>query len=366
MEAKMPKRTILYRQHVQAGAQIVDFCGWEMPLHYGSQLEEHHHVRSSVGMFDVSHMGVVDITGSDAFYFLRFLLSNDIQKLSESGRALYTCMLNHEGGILDDLIVYRIADEDYRLIVNAGSFDKIMAWLTEQAERYVIDIHPRDDLAMVAVQGPDAIHRVRDVLDIDEVSEKLKNLKPFRFLHHDEMFIARTGYTGESGVEIILPESKAVALWKDLLKARVKPCGLGARDTLRLEAGFNLYGGDMDETTTPLESNLAWTVSWNDAEREFIGKSALKKQLEQGVKRQLVGLCMPTRGMMRSHQKVFCNENSIGEITSGGFSPILGHSIALARIPVGDFTSASIDYRGKKIPVNVIKPPFVKQGQKAF
>lgn len=359
----MPKQTSLYRQHVQLDAHMVDFCGWQMPLHYGSQLQEHSHVRSSAGMFDVSHMRVIDLEGGDAFYYLRYLLANDVLKLSQDGQALYTCMLNETGGVVDDLIAYRIGEEHYRLVVNACSHARVIEWLYKHIERYVVEVIERSDLAILAVQGPDAINKAIQAL---ELPVSLRSLKSFHFIEHQDSMIARTGYTGEDGIEILVPNDKVQAVWKSLRKAGVEPCGLGARDSLRLEAGFNLYGSDMDEGTTPLESNLAWTVSWSDSERDFIGKKALQKQLETGVKRQLVGLLMEERGVMRSKQKVFVVDNGEGEITSGGFSPTLGHSIALARIPIKDKSELEIDYRGKRIPVLKIKPPFVRQGQKAF
>ncbi len=361
----MLKRTPLYQQHVQAGAQIVDFFGWEMPLHYGSQLLEHRHVRSSVGMFDVSHMCIIDILGGDAVYFLRFLLSNDIQKLVEPGRALYTCMLNHRGGIIDDMIVYRLNQNDYRLVVNAGSGQKVLQWLHLHTDRYDVLILERDELAILAVQGPDALHYVTEALSTDD-AKAISKARLFSFIELDDLLIARTGYTGEDGVEIITSDAKVRALWKSLLKEGVKPCGLGSRDTLRLEAGLNLYGADMCEDTSPLETNLAWTVSWDDRARDFIGKQALQAQLERGVEYQLVGLLMTDAGVLRDHQKVYFENDQEGEITSGGFSPTLGHAIALARIPMGDMQQAMVERRGKRIPVSIVKPPFVRRGQKIY
>lgn len=356
-------RTALYREHVHLGAQMVDFCGWKMPLHYGSQLDEHHHVRVSVGMFDVSHMGIVDISGSDAYYYLRYVLANDVKKLTSKGLALYSCLLNEQGGVIDDLIVYHIDNDLYRLVINAGSRQKVLDWLHTHTDRYDVVIEERNDLALIAVQGPDAIKRVISVLKKSSLAENIEHMRPFHFVEDGNMLIARTGYTGEDGVEVMLPVSLASDFWKSLLKINVAPCGLGARDMLRLEAGLNLYGSDMDETTSPLESNLAWTVSWNDIERDFLGKKSLQQQLQRGVKQQLVGLLMKERGMMRHQQKVFFDGNGVGEITSGGFSPILGHSIALARVPINATSHAAIEYRGTKIPVQIVKPPFVKHGK---
>lgn len=352
----MPQKTPLYQQHLDSGAQLVDFCGWNLPINYGSQLEEHQCVRQSSGMFDVSHMTIIDISGNDSPVYLRKLLANDIAKL-KSRRALYTCMLNPQGGIIDDMIVYYRAENHYRLVVNAGSRDQVWQWINQQAESYQVKLEEQKDSAIIAVQGPEAINKVAlAITDIDH--DALKNMRPFSFIEHQPLLIARTGYTGEDGVEIMLPANLAATVWQQLLAQNVTPCGLGARDSLRLEAGFNLYGCDMDQTTSPLESNLAWTVSWKDESRDFIGKSALQAQREKGVTRQLVGLMLEARGMMRAHQGVLTDKGK-GEITSGGFSPSLGFSIALARIPITDSETVSIDARGKQLTAKIIKPPFI-------
>jgi len=361
----MLKQTPFYKQHVKAGAKLVDFAGWEMPLHYGSQIEEHHHVRQETGLFDVSHMGVVDVSGDDATYFLRYVLANDIQKLAEPGRALYTCMLNDQGGVIDDLLVYRLADDHYRIVVNAATRQKDFTWLEEQSELFDVAVNEHPELTIIALQGPKAMHVASKAFDSATIS-RLEALKPFRFIMKGETLIARTGYTGEDGLEIISPAKSAVELWKQFVRNGARPCGLGARDTLRLEAGLNLYGSDMDEATSPLTSNLAWTVCWRDADRNFIGRDALKQQIENGVKDQLVGLIMEQPGVLRDHQKVLIDGDGEGEITSGGFSPTLGHAIALARLPVGTGGAASIERRGQHIPVKIVKPPFVRHGEKQF
>lgn len=352
-------QTALYREHVAHGAQMVDFCGWQMPLHYGSQLQEHHQVRVSVGMFDVSHMGILDVIGSDAYYFLRYVLANDIAKLKQPCSALYTCLLNETGGVVDDAIAYYLAPGHYRLVINAGSRQRVVRWLTEQADRYDLVLRERDDLSIIAVQGPDALTRVVAALKKAPIADQLSALTAFQFAYDDAVFIARTGYTGEDGFEILLPHADAVKLWKALLKEKVPPCGLGARDSLRLEAGLNLYGADMDEAISPLEANLAWTVSWKDASRRFIGRESLEQQLHQGVTRQLVGVVMEAPGMMRAHEPIYFSDGSEGEVTSGGFSPALGRSIALARVPARVAVPAFVNYRGKSIPVKLVKPPFV-------
>lgn len=362
----MLQQTPLYKQHVKAGAKLVDFAGWEMPLHYGSQIEEHHHVRQQAGLFDVSHMGVVDVDGEDATYFLRYVLANDVQKLKEPGRALYTCVLNEQGGVIDDLLVYRVDHYKYRIVVNAATRAKDVAWLEKHSELFDVAVNERPDLTIIAVQGPKAMTIAAHVFDA-HVMQQLDALKPFRFIMQGDTLIARTGYTGEDGLEIISPAKTTPDLWKKFIHTGAKPCGLGARDTLRLEAGLNLYGSDMDETTSPLTSNLAWTVCWRDADRDFIGRAALQKQIDDGVKQQLVGLVMEQPGVLRDHQKVRIDGNGEGEITSGGFSPTLGHAIALARVPLdimGD--AAKIERRGQQIPVKIVKPPFVRHGEKQF
>ncbi len=353
----MSQNTPLYSQHTALNAHIVDFCGWQMPLHYGSQLEEHQAVRSTAGMFDVSHMAIIDLTGVDSLNYLRYLLANDAKKL-KPGRALYTCLLNHKGGVVDDMIVYYLQENHYRIVANAGSRESVWQWLNQQKESYQVTLTLFENWSIIAVQGPDSLAKMALAWP-SLTAETLQAMRPFSFIQQGEALIARTGYTGErNGLEVMLPAASALELWQNLLAQGVHPCGLGARDSLRLEAGFNLYGSDMDESVTPLESNLAWTVSWTDENREFIGKAALQQQLKAGIARQLVGLILSTRGMMRAHQKVMTSQGE-GEITSGGFSPHLGHSIALARIPNTDDKSVTIDSRGKTLTATIINPPFI-------
>lgn len=355
-------KTALFNAHQEAGAKIVDFGGWDMPIHYGSQIEEHHFVRKNVGMFDVSHMTIVDVKGPQAKRYLQYLLANDVDKLLIEGKALYSGMLNEQGGVIDDLIVYRMP-VDYRVVVNCGTREKDLAWMAKQAETFDVTLTERSDLAMIAIQGPEAIEKVKALKA--EASDLIAGLSVFQGLEFDAWMYCRTGYTGEDGLEVMLPNDQAEAFWDGLLSANVKPCGLGARDTLRLEAGMNLYGQDMDESVTPLESNMAWTVSFSEG-RDFIGKSALLSQKEAGVANKLVGLILETRGVLRGHQKVCLNGNIVGEITSGSFSPTLGYSIALARVSSSLVDSCQVDMRGKYIDVKVVKPPFVRFGNKAF
>lgn len=358
----MTKRTPFYDLHVQANAKMVDFAGWDMPLHYGSQLNEHHQVRQHAGMFDVSHMGVVDLHGADAGVYLRRLLANNIDRITP-GRALYTCMLNESGGVLDDLIVYKIDNDNYRIVINAGTRDKDLAWMRMQAEPFNVTLTERTDLAMLAIQGPAIPQKITQLFPATH--QAIQALKPFSFTQQGAWFIARTGYTGEEGYEIILPATETAQLWQDCIAQGILPCGLGARDTLRLEAGLNLYGADMDETVTPLESNLAWTVVMDPADRQFVGREALEAQQQSGVKRRLVGLVLQGPGVIRNHQKVIINEGE-GEVTSGGYSPTLEKSIALARVPADVGETCLVEIRNKSVPAQVIKPPFVRHGKKVY
>lgn len=361
----MGKRTPFYDLHLEAHAKIVDFFGWDMPLHYGSQIQEHHLVRQHAGMFDVSHMGIVDIHGKDTAAFLRRLVANNVDRLG-TGKALYTCMLNEQGGVIDDLIIYQIMPDFFRIVINAGTREKDMVWMRGHVEPFDITLHERVDLAMLAIQGPEVKDKIARLLP-PPVCETIQHLTPFTFTTFNDYFIARTGYTGEDGYEIIFPVSDAVKLWQALLTAGVSPCGLGARDTLRLEAGLNLYGSDMDETVTPYESNLAWTVVMDPKERSFIGREALEKQQEQGIQRRLVGLVLDGPGIIRNHQKVKLEGDGEGEVTSGGYSPTLEKSIALARVPASIGSRCHVEIRNnKQIPAQVIKPPFVRHGKKMF
>ena len=352
----------MYQQHVDAGARIVDFGGWDMPLHYGSQKEEHHAVRQNAGMFDVSHMTIVDLYGDRVRQFLQHLVANDVAKLKDYGKALYTCMLNADGGVIDDLIIYFIADNEYRLVVNAATRDKDIAWITEHAAPYSVDVVERPELAMIAVQGPHARQLAAECIDAEWRDVALA-LKPFNGTQAGDVFIARTGYTGEDGWEMVMAADAAVAAWDCLVAAGVAPCGLGARDTLRLEAAMNLYGSDMDETISPLEAGLEWTIAWTPAERDFIGRKAIEGQRQASDRRRFVGLLLEDKGVLRNHQKVIVEGIGDGEITSGGFSPTIGRSIALARLPAGDYDRAHVEVRGKLLNARIVKTPFVRNGE---
>jgi aminomethyltransferase len=356
----MSQQTVLNARHRELGARMVDFGGWDMPIAYGSQIEEHHQVRRDAGMFDVSHMTVVDLHGERVREFLRHLLANSVDKLKKPGKALYACMLNEQGGVIDDLIVYFLGETHFRLVVNAATRDKDMAWINRQATEFAVDVRERRELSMIAVQGPNGRERVLGLLSA-EGRAAVEPLGKFAAAEADGLFIARTGYTGEDGFEIIVPEPQALDLWNRLLQAGVAPCGLGARDTLRLEAGMNLYGQDMDETVSPWEAGLAWTVAL-DAGREFIGRAALEQQKAAGVPRQLIGLVLDDKGVLRHGQTVRTAVGD-GEILSGTFSPTLGKAIALARVPAGEPGSLAVDIRGRDVPVRQVTPPFVRDGK---
>ena len=339
---------------------MVDFVGWALPINYGSQIDEHHQVRTEAGMFDVSHMTVVDVRGPHSRDFLSRLLANDVGRLRSPGKALYSCMLNEKGGVIDDLITYFMAEDWFRMVVNAATRDKGVAWLERQAADFRIAVTEHYELAMLAVQGPEAREKVHSVLP-EEAVAALDGIKPFSAAESNDLVIARTGYTGEDGYEIMVPGETAAGLWERLLGAGVKPCGLGARDTLRLEAGMNLYGQDMEEDVTPLESGLAWTVSMKD-DREFIGRPALERQLAAGLENKLVGLVLEGRGVLRPHQAVTTDAGA-GMTTSGSFSPTLQRAIAFARVPIGAADRCTVEVRGKQLPARIVKPPFVRNGK---
>ncbi len=355
----MTKQLPLASRHLAQHAKMVDFHGWEMPLDYGSQMEEHAAVRSAVGLFDVSHMTVVDLLGTGVRQFLRQLLSNDVDRLTQRGEALYSCMLNHQGGVIDDLIVYYRAADQYRLILNSATRDQDLAWMQNLSSDFNVGIYERTEYVLLAVQGPKACDTVLSVLSPLQM-DAVSTLHRFASIEIDDVFIARTGYTGEDGYEIMVPVAQAGVLWDALIEKGAKPCGLAARDMLRLEAGLMLYGQDMDESTTPYESALGWTVALKPDDRDFIGRAALMMQQQQGVKRQLVGLVCLDKAILRHGQKVQCAEGE-GIITSGGYCPELKRSIAFARIPKTKETAATVTIRDVAHAVEIVKPRFYQE-----
>jgi aminomethyltransferase len=356
----MNNHTALHAEHIKLDAKMVDFFGWDMPINYGSQIEEHNAVRNDAGMFDVSHMTIVDVQGSQAQDYLRHLLANDVAKLTVKGKALYSGMLNETGGVIDDLIVYHFDATNYRVVVNSATKQKDLDWLNKQAQGFEVNVNPRDEFAMIAVQGPKAKQKAGTVFSAAQL-EAVAGMKPFYGVQAEDLFIATTGYTGEAGYEIIVNKTDAAALWQQLLDAGVVACGLGARDTLRLEAGMNLYGQDMDESISPLAANMGWTISWEPAQRSFVGREALEQQRTQGINK-LVGLVMTEKGVLRAGQTIRC-EAGAGIITSGTFSPTLGHSIAMARVPAGVGETVEVEMRKKWVTVSVVKPSFVRNGK---
>ncbi len=350
------KKTVLNEAHRKAGAKMVDFGGWDMPINYGSQIEEHHAVRKNVGMFDVSHMTVIDVQGPQATDFLLQLLANDITKLNLN-QAMYSTMLNQQGGVIDDLITYKVSETEYRVVVNAATRVKDLAWISQQIEAFDATMKEQADTAMIAVQGPNAMATIKPLLDLD-----LSETKRFYAAYNDDMFVGRTGYTGEDGVEIIVPSTAAEALWERLIEAGVQPCGLGARDTLRLEAGMHLYGQDMDENITPLECGLGWTIRKENA--SFNGAEALAKLRESGVNKKLIGLVLEGRGILRHDQTLIDDDGNQGIITSGGYSPSTEKAIAMAVVDKGMNTaSVQVQIRNKSLPCRVVKLPFVRNGK---
>ncbi len=357
----MGQRTPLYDLHLALGAKMVDFGGWDMPLHYGSQVEEHHEVRRDCGVFDVSHMTVIDVIGDQAKEWLQHLLANDVDRLNTPGRALYSAMLNEQGGVVDDMIVY-LMPAGYRLVVNAATREQDLAWMSAQAQGYAVQLLERPELALLAIQGPQARHKVAELVS-QARGQLIQQLKPFEGQSCGDWFIARTGYTGEDGLEILLPADQAPAFFNDLVGAGISPIGLGARDTLRLEAGMNLYGQDIHLSVSPLSANMAWTIAWEPDSRQFIGRAALEAEKAGGVPLKLVGLVLEERGVLRAHQVVRIAGIGEGEITSGSFSPTLSKSIALARVPTATADRAEVEIRGKWYPVRVVKPTFVRLGK---
>ncbi|TXH04963.1 MAG: glycine cleavage system aminomethyltransferase GcvT [Nevskiaceae bacterium] len=357
----MLKKTALNAEHARLGARLVDFAGWEMPIQYQSQLDEHHAVRQGAGMFDVAHMSAVDLHGAGTRAFLRHLLANDVAKLTLPGKALYTCMLREDAGVIDDLIVYFMREDWFRLVVNAGTTDKDLAWIRRHAASHGVEVRHRSDLGILAVQGPLARDKVAARLPQPLAQESMK-LQAFQAVAQGDLFVGRTGYTGEDGFELMLPHAELVTLWQQLLADGVRPCGLGARDTLRLEAGMNLYGQDMDEGTQPLESGLGWTVAWEPKDRDFIGRAALES-LRGRSPRKLVGLVLEGRGVVRAHMKVRFANGAQGETTSGGFAPTLKASIAFARVDAKAEGTCEVEIRGQWLAARVVKPPFVRNGK---
>jgi aminomethyltransferase len=372
-EPAVPRQTPLYALHRAAGARMVDFGGWDMPVNYGSQIDEHHAVRGDAGMFDVSHMRAVDLEGEGARDFLRHVLANNVDKLTAPGKALYSCLLRPDGGVLDDLIVYFLREDFFRLVVNAGTADKDIAWLRElmKARSPQLRLTPRDDLAMIAVQGPQARAKVWQALPGSEASSS--GLKPFfgieAPLPGGHCFIARTGYTGEDGFEIYTTDPDPGIIWATLIEKGTPlgllPIGLGARDTLRLESKLMLYGNDISDKTTVLEADLKWIVKLQKG--AFLGRPVIEKQLAEGLKRKLVGFELAEPGVARPHYPVYVKGQKVSEVASGTFSPLLKKAIGLVYLPIEATavgTEFEIEIRTKRTKARVIPTPFYKRADK--
>ncbi|MBA4501613.1 glycine cleavage system aminomethyltransferase GcvT [Marinobacterium marinum] len=366
----MGHKTVLHAQHHALGARLVDFSGWDMPLHYGSQVEEHHRVRQSAGMFDMSHMTIVDVSGAQARSYLRHLLAADVAGLRQKGQALYSVMLNEKGGVIDDLIVYLMTEPDasgewYRIVANSSSREKDLRWMADQALRFDVALTEQPELAMIAIQGPKARQRVEQVVS-ESRARLLSELKEFSGQESEGWFIARIGYTGEDGLEVMLPEEEAVDFWQQLLDAGVTPCGLAARETLRLEAGLSRYGAELDETVSPLAAGMLRGLDLEPKERLFVGREALEAVQAGGVTCRQAGLVMAGEAPLSAGQKVLVDGNAVGEVTSACVSPTLGCVIALARVPVSAADAAEVEVSGKRVQVQVVTPPFVRHGEKVF
>src|SRR3989442_10829561 len=360
------KRTPLYEQHRALGARLVEFGGWEMPVQYSGILEEHQAVRTHAGLFDVSHMGEFKVEGSDALAFLQYLVPNDISRLVV-GQALYTQLLLPDGGTIDDLLVYHLADKHFMLVVNAANIDKDFAWVEEQAKNFT-DVHvtnQSDATALLALQGPAAQSILQSLTDVDLASIRYYHFVP-GVVDGVNCIISRTGYTGEDGFELYCAPVDVVTLWTDLLEAGkaqgLLPAGLGARDTLRIEAGYCLYGHELDEQTNPLEAGLGWTVKLNKG--EFIGRDALLKVKEEGPKRKLIGIQMIERGISRAGYAIYENTLPIGALTSGAPSPTLNKNIGMGYVEASHAVvgnTVQIDIRGKRAAAQIVALPFYKR-----
>ncbi|MBF0296273.1 MAG: glycine cleavage system aminomethyltransferase GcvT [Magnetococcales bacterium] len=363
---KKPHQTILYDRHVGLGARITPFSGWEMPLHYGSQIQEHHAVRRSCGVFDVSHMGIVDLTGGDPLGFLQLMLACDPERLHDGG-GQYGLLLNDHGGVTDDLIAYRLAGDRFCLVINAGNREKDLAWLRIHAPAFKVTVSERTDLAMLAVQGPLSTRRMTETLP-EELAEAVSALPGFHILERRGWRVARTGYTGEEGYEVMLPLREAVTFWDRLLHAGVAAAGLGARDTLRLEAGLSLYGRDLHDKGNPLECGLGWTIAWDPPQRKFIGRPALEPLRHDPAVKKRIGLILEEKGVLRDQQTVLLDATPVGVITSGGYSPTLERGIALAIVErhLQPGSACQVDVRGRLLNARAVRPPFVRFGKSAL
>jgi aminomethyltransferase len=367
--ASQLKQTPLNAVHRQSGGRMVDFGGWDMPVQYpAGTIEEHLRTRTHAGLFDVSHMGEIDVRGPDAIPFVNRLTSNDVTKLLD-GQAQYSALTTPQGTVIDDLLVYRLSSVHLLLVVNASTTEKDWDWILSHRSNTLIDLNNVSaDYCQLALQGPDAQSILEKLTDLP-----LSEIKYYHFKHGTvdgvAGIVSRTGYTGEDGFEIYAPADRAEQLWNKILDVGqtgtltgVLPCGLAARNTLRLEAGMSLYGNDIDETTTLLEANLGWICKLDKG--DFTGREALARQKEEGVKRKLIGFEVTERGIARDHQEVVVNGERVGQVTSGSPAPFLKKNIGLAYVPV-DYASVGqqiqVDVRGRLVGAQIVKTPFYKR-----
>lgn len=368
MEPGKLKRTPLYECHVNAGARMVPFVGWEMPVQYKGVIDEHRAVRTAVGLFDVSHMGEIEVVGRRALDLVQYVTCNDASRLAV-GRAQYSGLMTPRGTFVDDLLVHKMADDRYFLVVNAANADKDYAYLCAQSAAFEdTDVVNRsEEFAQLAVQGPRALEVVQQLTPV-----KLDEIKYYRFVEGEvngaQSLIARTGYTGEDGFELYVAPEQAPALWDRLMEtgapAGIVPCGLGARDTLRFEACMHLYGNDIDDTTTPLEAGLEWIVKLEKG--PFLGRDALVRQRSSGVKRRLVGFEVTGRGIARHGYGVFSGDKQVGDVTSGTFAPTLGKPLGLGYVQqdlAGVGTPIEIDIRAQRVSARVVETPFYRRAR---
>ena len=350
-------KTPLNNAHIELGAKMVNFSHWEMPISYTSLIEEHHAVRNTAGVFDVSHMSVFDFNGGDQVAFFEKIFANDIKKISNEDKAIYGALLNEEGGILDDLIIYH-ANEKFRLVSNCSTREQNRQWYEKHAVEFGVEVVERSDMGILAIQGPDALSKI---LSIDGINPQVNNLQSFGCMFDGDKLYARTGYTGEDGLEIIVPSEDINQFWDQALKLGCTPIGLGARDTLRLEAGLNLYGNDMTIENHPYESNLGWTIDMTDKNRQFIGKQALLS-IDQSKSQKIVGIILRDKGVLRSGYEVIHDEGK-GVVLSGSYSPTLQSSIGLARVDQGYKKDGKVMIRNKMLNIDFVSPRFIERGK---
>ena len=348
-------KTPLYDAHIKLGAKMVNFSNWEMPISYSSLIEEHNAVRNAVGVFDVSHMSIFDFDGGDQVAFFEKIFANDVKKISKGNKAIYGALLNEKGGILDDLIIYN-ANDKFRLVSNCSTRNQNRQWFEKHAVEFGVKVIERSDMGILAIQGPNAMDKI---LAIKEIDAEVNDLQSFGCMFDDEKLYAKTGYTGEDGLELIVPNTAINDLWNQALDLGCVPIGLGARDTLRLEAGLNLYGNDMTIYNHPYESNLGWTIDMSDKTRQFIGKDALLS-IDQSKSKKIVGVILREKGILRSGYEI-THEHGKGIILSGSFSPTLKSSIGLARVDQGYQENGKVFIRNKALNIDFVSPRFIRQ-----